>query len=126
MEKKPLVWFRAEVKTPPFSLAARVEAGQLLRRLQHGENIAMPHSRPMPSIGSHVHELRINDQNQTFRVIYRIDKAAIVIVEVFSKKTPETPDRVIRVSQSRLAAYDALTDDALGEQGESTKGGNTK
>jgi hypothetical protein len=58
---KPLVWLRGEVKTPPFSVAARLEAGTLLRRLQGGERLSMPHSRPMPSIGSRCHELRIVD-----------------------------------------------------------------
>lgn len=34
---KPLVWIQGEVKTPPFSAAARMKAGFLLRRLQKGE-----------------------------------------------------------------------------------------
>lgn len=38
-----------EIKTPPFSAAACIEAGTLLRRLQLGENIGLPHVRPMPS-----------------------------------------------------------------------------
>jgi hypothetical protein len=48
---KPLVWLHGEVKTPPFSRVARLEAGFLLRRLQNGELINMPVSRPMPEIG---------------------------------------------------------------------------
>ena len=36
---KPLVWLHGEVKSPPFSGAARLEAGLLLRRLQRGEII---------------------------------------------------------------------------------------
>jgi len=58
---KPLVWLRGEIKTPPFSAKARVEAGFLLRRLQRGESIGMPHSRPMPIIGRRCHELRVVD-----------------------------------------------------------------
>ena len=30
---KPLVWLKGEVKTPPFSNQARLEAGLLLRQL---------------------------------------------------------------------------------------------
>ena len=62
---KPLVWLKGEVKTPPFSVDARVEAGFLLRRLQKGESLGLPHSRPMPSAGSQCHELRVIDENQT-------------------------------------------------------------
>jgi hypothetical protein len=48
---KPLVWLHGEVKSPPFSQGARIEAGLLLRRLQQDENLHMPHSRPMPANG---------------------------------------------------------------------------
>src|SRR6056297_3364089 len=76
---KPLVWIQGEVKSPPFSAEARLKAGFLLRRLQKGDLIELPDSRPMPSIGKHCHELRINDQNKTWRIIYFIDDDAIVI-----------------------------------------------
>ena len=103
---KPLVWLHGEVKTPPFSTLARIEAGFLLRRLQRGENIGMPHSRPMPLIGKRCHELRISDENAIWRIIYRIDADAIVIVEVFSKKTGKTPKTVIETCKTRLREYD--------------------
>ena len=105
-DDKPLVWLRGEVKTPPFSQAARLEAGFLLRQLQQGENLGMPQSRPMPSIGTNCHELRIRDTGQNWRIIYRIDRDAIVIVEVFSKKTQATPKSVIDVCKQRLNQYD--------------------
>jgi phage-related protein len=55
-----------------------------------------------------LHELRVEDQNQIWRIIYRIDPDAIIIAEVFSKKTKKTPPAVITVSQQRLKAYDDL------------------
>ena len=106
---KPLVWLHGEIKTPPFSQEARVEAGFLLRQLQQGALFTLPHSRPMPEIGSHCHELRIDDQTQTWRIIYRSDHDAIIITEVFKKKTKKTPPEVITMSQKRLKAYDDLT-----------------
>ena len=105
---KPLVWLHGEVKSPPFSPAARLEAGFFLRQLQCGESLSLPHSRPMPSIGPHCYELRINDATGTWRIIYRIDPDAIIIVEVFEKKTPQTPRRVIESCQQRLRRYDTL------------------
>jgi phage-related protein len=106
---KPLVWLSGEVKTPPLSPAARLEAGFLLRKLQRGETLSLPHFRPMPSIGTHCHELRINDTTGTWRIIYRIDPDAIIIAEVFEKKTPQTPRRVIERCQQRLRRYDMLS-----------------
>lgn len=103
---KPLVWLHGEVKTPPFSPAARVEAGVLLRKLQRGEKLGLPHSRPMPAIGARCHELRIPDERATWRIVYRLDPDAIPIAEVFSKKTQATPAHVIAVCRRRLRAYD--------------------
>ncbi|MGA0200107.1 MAG: type II toxin-antitoxin system RelE/ParE family toxin [Prochlorotrichaceae cyanobacterium] len=102
----PLVWLYGEVKTPPFSQAARIEAGVLLRQLQDGISLSLPHSRPMPSIGSHCHELRIRDEDKNWRIIYRIDDDSIVIIEVFSKTTQATPKSVIEVCKKRLRNYD--------------------
>jgi len=106
VHNKPLVWLEGEVKTPPFSMSARIEAGVLLRRLQQGENLSLPHSRPMPTIGVRCHELRIPDENHNWRVVYRADNDAVVILEVFDKKTNETPDRVIKNCQRRVRQYD--------------------
>ncbi len=107
-EDRPLVWLEGEIKTPPFSVQARIEAGTLLRRLQRGDNIGMPHSRPMPAIGKRCHELRVRDKNQNWRIVYRIDSDAIVIVEVFAKKTGTTPKNVIDKCKARLKAYDEI------------------
>lgn len=105
---KPLVWLEGEIKTPPFATSARVEAGTLLRRLQRGENIGMPHSRPMPTIGRRCHELRIRDNAQNWRIVYRIDVDAIVIADVFPKKSGTTPKIVIDRCKARLKAYDKI------------------
>ena len=106
---KPLLWLRGEVKSPPFSAAARLEAGWLLRRLQAGDKLGMPHSRPMPGIAPRCHELRIVDAGTTWRLVYRIDGDAIVIVDVFQKTTAQTPARVIEDCRRRLRLYDAAS-----------------
>src|SRR5438105_3841409 len=116
---KPLVWLHGEIKTPPFSRAGRLEAGTLLRQLQDGVSLGMPHSRPMPSIGPRCHELRVRDEDQNWRTVYRLDTDAIVIVTVFAKATRQTPKRVIDNCQRRLRAYDEAVNKARRE-GESS------
>ena len=110
MSKKPdktLVLLSGEIKTPPLSTEARREAGFLLRRLQHGELIGLPHSRPMvKSIGPRCHELRIQDETATWRIMYRIDADAILVLDVFSKKTQTTPATVIDACKARLKRWD--------------------
>ena len=110
MSDRPLAWLRGEVKTPPFSAAAWTEAGELLRRLQRGEKLGLPHSRPLPSIGPRCHELRILDVGANWRIIYRLDPDAVVIVEVFSKKTVQLPKTTLDACRGRLRRYDATTD----------------
>jgi len=89
------------------SQRARIEAGYLLRLLQRGDPVGMPHSRPMPVIGARCHELRIIDANKIWRIIYRVDTDAIVIADVFEKKTQRTPKQVIDACKRRLRDYDA-------------------
>jgi phage-related protein len=99
------VWLSGELKTPPFSFAARIEAGYCLRLLQKGLSLAMPHSRPMPSIGRHCHELRIQDARGVWRIVYAVESDAIVILEVFMKKTEQTPQSVIEICKKWLKEY---------------------
>ncbi|MDO8518530.1 MAG: type II toxin-antitoxin system RelE/ParE family toxin [Deltaproteobacteria bacterium] len=106
LKDKPLVWLHGEIKTPPFTSEARIEAGFLLRKLQQGEKLIMPCSRPMSQIGTRCHELRVNDENKTWRIIYRIDEDAIIILEVFEKKTKKTPKNIISLCQNRIKLYE--------------------
>jgi phage-related protein len=107
-DDKPLRWMPATLRTPPVGRAARVEAGVLLRRLQQGELLGMPDSRPMPAIGPRVHELRVPDREMrvTWRIVYRIDADAILVVHWFEKKTQTTSKRVIDLCKKRLGDYD--------------------
>jgi phage-related protein len=101
---KPVIWIEGEIKTPPFSLAARIEAGMLLRRLQRGENIGLPHSRPMPVIGAHCHELRVRDENRNWRIFYHLSSDAVVILDVQNKTTQKTQQTVLETCARRLEA----------------------
>lgn len=103
---KPLAWLHGEVKTPPFSKTARMEAGYLLRELQRGKALGMPHARSMPTIGARCHELRIVDEQLTWRIVVRIDSDAIVIAGVFAKKSVQTPQSIVAACRRRLKEYD--------------------
>ncbi len=104
---KDMVFLQTEIKTPPMSTEARLKAGLMLRELQRGDILGMPHSRPMPVIGPRCHELRIRDDENSWRVMYRVDLDEVLVVDVFAKKTETTPKRVIKRCQRRLAEYDS-------------------
>lgn len=104
-----LVWLFGEAKAPPFSAEARVEAGFLRRRLQQGDTLGLPHSRPMPEVGAGCHELRIPDRSVTWRVVYHVAGDAVVILDVFAKKTEATPQGVLATCRRRLAQYRAAS-----------------
>ena len=104
---KPLVWMHGEITTPPFSENARIETGYLLRLLQKGIILSLPQSRPMPSIGMNCHELRIIDGKIRWRIIYKIYTDAILILEVFEKKTSKTPKSIIDICKQRIKRYNS-------------------
>jgi len=106
MSTKAFIVLHGVLATPPMSTEARVQAGVLLKRVQNGESLSMPRSRPMPSIGKRCHELRIPDGDVTWRVIYRADTDAVLIADVFAKKTRTTPKHIIDTCKARLSAYD--------------------
>ncbi len=81
----------------------RGDLADALARLETGLNIAMPLSRPMPSIGSGVHELRFRDRSGIYRVIYFIRKTNdIYLIHAFRKKTQKTPLDSIELAKQRL------------------------
>jgi phage-related protein len=105
--RKPLVWLHGQVKTPPFTAEGRQESGILLRLLQEGERLIMPQAEPLPDVGARCGALRVRDAEHNWRIMYRIDSDAILILEVYSKKTRKIPKEVIERCQQRLKQYDA-------------------
>jgi phage-related protein len=59
----------------------------------------------MPIIGPRCHELRIVEGEATWPILYHVAEDAVVILEVFSKKTRATPQRVLDAARSRLEKY---------------------
>jgi len=112
--EKPLVWLRGEIKTPPFSSEARTETGFLLRRLQRGDALGLPVSRPMPDIGPNCHELRIVDGTANWRIVYHIAADAVVVLDVFAKKTAATPKTVMADCGRRLVVFQKIVSDKTG------------
>lgn len=105
--RKPLVWLSGEVKTPPFSLEGRLEAGMLLRLLQEGEKLGMPQAELLPDVGARCGAIRVRDAEHSWRIMYRIDSDAILVLDVYSKKTRKIPDEVIDRCRRRIKQYDA-------------------
>jgi phage-related protein len=105
--RKPVVWLHGEVKTPPVTPEGRQEAGMLLRLLQEGERLGMPQAEPLPDVGPRCGALRVRDAQHNWRIMYRIDSDAVLVVEVYPKKTPKIPGEVIVRCKKRLKQYDA-------------------
>jgi phage-related protein len=98
-----------EIKSPPFSEAARVEAGVFLGVLQSGGSPSLPHARTMPCMGARCLELRVKDKSAEWRIFCRVDPDAILMVHVLKKKTQKTPKSVIDLCVERLKAFDHST-----------------
>jgi phage-related protein len=63
----------------------------------------------MPGVGVRCHELRIPDAGKTWRIVYRLDSDAVVVLAVFAKRTPATPGVVMEACRRRLRDYDRVT-----------------
>jgi phage-related protein len=81
---------------------AKQEAGFQLDKVQRGERPS--DGKPMPSIGKGVEELRIWQEDGTFRVIYTAKRAdAVYVLHAFQKKTQTTPKHDIELAKKRFA-----------------------
>lgn len=81
----------------------RKTIGEALRDLQKGISLGLPLSRPMPTVASGAHELRLKSKTTAIRVLYFAKLAeAIVVFHAFQKKTQKTPPHELAVGRQRL------------------------
>lgn len=86
-----------------FPEEVRGDLADAVARLEEGHKLSMPLSRPMPSIGKGVHELRFKDRSGIYRVIYVFAKGGnIWLLHAFMKKTQQTPDKNMNTAKKRL------------------------
>ena len=104
--RKPVAWLHGDIKTPPFTKEGRKEAGDLLRLLQEGERLGMPQAEPLPIVGQRCGALRVRDGEHNWRIMYRVDPDAVLVLEVYAKKTQKIPQDVIERCKKRLKNYD--------------------
>lgn len=98
-------WFHPKVKSilRSFPEDVRREIGKLILDLQKGAILSMPVSKPMPSVGPGIEELRIRDSSGAFRVFYFARMAdAILILHALQKKSQKTPQKEIDLGRKRL------------------------
>lgn len=92
--RREILEFPDEVRGDLADALARLDAGQTLR---------MPLSRPMPSIGPGAHELRLKDRAAAYRVVYAVVRGGIIhVIHGFKKKTPATARSNIEIARKRL------------------------
>ena len=86
-----------------FPKEARVRLGKELFRLQLGEEVALPASRPMAVVSAGVSELRVKDANGIYRVFYYVASSkGLLVFHAFVKKTQRTPPLELELARKRL------------------------
>jgi phage-related protein len=86
-----------------FPKEARARLGKGLFRLQMGEQLQLPHSRPMAIVAAGVSELRVQDDDGIYRVFYYTASAlGVLVFHAFVKKTQRTPPLEIELARRRL------------------------
>jgi phage-related protein len=77
--------------------------GRGLFRLQMGERLGMPNSRPMPGVAAGVSELRVKGEDGSFRAFYYVASSrGVLVFHAFVKKTRRTPPLEIELARKRL------------------------
>lgn len=77
--------------------------GRGLFRMQLGEQIGMPNSRPMPTVAPGVSELRVKGEDGIFRVFYyTASSLGVLVFHAFAKKAQRTPPLEMELARKRL------------------------
>ena len=86
-----------------FSKDVRQAIGQAILELQKGNSLFLPLSKPMPTVGLGVEELRVKDSSNLYRIFYYKKCAkGILVFHAFVKKTQKTPVHEIKLGRSKL------------------------
>ncbi|MFQ6024071.1 MAG: type II toxin-antitoxin system RelE/ParE family toxin [Acidiferrobacterales bacterium] len=84
-----------------FPEQARKDLGAELMLLQLGETPL--HSRPMPSVGRGVWEIKVRDESKQYRVFYVVKRReAIHVLHAFEKTSRKTAKADIELGKQRL------------------------
>ena len=67
---------QCEKELKDFPAVVKEDLADVLALLDEGVNLSMPLSRPMPSIGSGVHEIRPKDRSGVYRVVLFYSEAS--------------------------------------------------
>lgn len=87
-----------------FPEEVRGDLADAIARLELGQMLSLPLSRPMPGIGKGVHELRFRDRYGIYRVIYYLAGAGMIyLLHAFSKKDRKTSQQDIEIAKRRLS-----------------------
>ena len=86
-----------------FPKEVRLRLGKGLFRLQMGERIGMPNSRPMPVVADGVSELRVKSKDGAYRAFYYTESArGVIVFHALVKKTQQTPPLELELARKRL------------------------
>src|SRR5882724_13674391 len=90
-------------RTETFPVVVRGDLADALARLDAGLMLSMPLSRPMPSIGRGVHELRLKDRSGAYRVVYAlVQHGTVHVLHAFKKTTRATAFKSLESARKRL------------------------
>jgi len=89
-----------ELESVPEGL--REALADAVARLEAGQMLSLPLSRPMPGIGKGVHELRLKDRSGVYRIVYALRGGEVYLLHAFKKTTQQTPHKSIALAKKRL------------------------
>lgn len=86
-----------------FPEGVKKDLGYLIHRLQKGDVLTAPYSKPMKSVEVGANELRVKDASGAYRVFYYLKtQKGILIFHAFVKKSQKTPKKEIDQGQKNL------------------------
>lgn len=120
-QDKPVEWIASSRKDlRAFPHDARSDAGYNLRRVQQGKTPRNFNS--LSHLGSGVMEIKVDDDGDTYRVVYVAKfEEAVYVLDAFQKKSPrgkKLPKNIRERIKSRYKMMEARRAELIAERGE--------
>lgn len=95
---------RKEILTWPVEV--KKDLGSILTRLQKGESVGEPDTKPMKSVANSCYEIRLKAADGIYRAFYILKtELGILVFHSFKKKSQKTPQKEIDTAKARLKEF---------------------
>lgn len=103
---KVFIYDPARNEIQHWPIEVKKDFGSILTKLQKGDLVGFPDTKPMVNLAPGAFEIRVKDASGAYRAFFVVrSRLGIVVFHSFKKKTRKTPAQELETGKKRLKAF---------------------